>query len=329
MERCGSMRRRLNRLRKLVAAGAFLALCSAPAAGQQPAPRPSVWDDPERFRALATRIEPWPLRGYPPPARQSVLPNRCRPGERTEIRLGRKGTRLWVEPFPTRVTSGQQRAYQRWLFEEFNKGLACPGDRAFSADSLSIHLAESLNTQLAPRCHRGGLPPDPRPECDRPAGGGWYRTFVLGLPHLIQIMAPASRFGPGDVRDGILDSATRQPDLERRPTRRGNTLLASRGGLVVHGTLLPRLGESSDTAEPFFVDCSFEWERPESVPPPGAGGWKECIVLYRFRGVLDLSYRFYREVFDEPDIPALDLRVRRLVQSMSDGAGALPPAATR
>jgi hypothetical protein len=44
-------------------------------------------------------------------------------------------------------------------------------------------------------------------------------------------------------------------------------------------------------------------------------------VRYRHRGVLDVAYR---EVFDEPDIPALDVRVRRLVQQMQmlDGAEA-------
>jgi hypothetical protein len=36
--------------------------------------------------------------------------------------------------------------------------------------------------------------------------------------------------------------------------------------------------------------------------------------------MLDVRYQFYREVFDEPDIPGLDLRVRRLVQQMMDGA---------
>jgi hypothetical protein len=295
----------------------------------QQAPEPTVWDDPERFRALATRAEPWPLRTHPPPARRSVLPDRCRPGERTEIRLGREGTRIRVDPFPTSVTGpwSAYQAYRRWKFDELGKGLACPGNRAFSAESLSIYLAEELPTQLDPRCFRGRLPPDPRPECDRPAGTGWHRTFVLGLPHLIQITAPDPRFGSGDIRNGSLRRTLLRPDLERRPTRRGNTLLVSRGGAEVHGTLLPRLGDPSDTAEPLFASCSFQWERPEPVPPPRSGGWTECAVLYRFRGVLDLSYRFYREVFDEPDVPALDLRVRDYVQRMLDGADALPPPA--
>lgn len=301
----------------------LLALYAAPATGQEQAPEPSVWDDPERFRALAERAEPWPLRDYPPPASKSVLPDRCRPGERTEFRLAWGGARLWINPFSVR-RSESYGTYQRWLFERLNKGLACPSDRAFAADRLSIHLAESLNTQLDPRCFRGGLPPDPRPECDRPDGRGWHRTFVLGLPHLIEVLAPDPRHGPGDIRDGLHESALRRPDLERRPTRRGSTLLVSRGGLVEHGTLLPRLGDPSDTAEPLFVDCSFVWERPEPVPPPGAGGWTECRVLYRFRGALDLSYRFYREVFDEPDVPALDLRVRDYVRAMLDGAEAQP-----
>lgn len=104
----------------------------------------------------------------------------------------------------------------------------------------------------------------------------------------------------------------------------------SRGGLVAHGTLLPRLGGPSDTAEPLFVDCSFEWERPEPVPPPGAGGWTECRVLHSFRGALDLPYRFYREIFDEPDVPALDPRVRDHVRTMLDGPETRPcPPARR
>jgi hypothetical protein len=123
--------------------------------------------------------------------------------------------------------------------------------------------------------------------------------------------------------EGAADAVVQRllPGLERRPTRRGNVLLASRGGHEVHGTPLPRLGDPPDAAEPLFVGRSFGWERPEPVPAPRAGGWKECFVRYRFRGVLDL---FYREVFDEPDVPARDLRVRGFVQRMLDGTEALP-----
>jgi hypothetical protein len=53
--------------------------------------------------------------------------------------------------------------------------------------------------------------------------------------------------------------------------------------------------------------------------------WTRCQVFYRHRGSLLVQYRFLREVHDEPDIPALDQRVRRLVQSMLDGAEMLPP----
>lgn len=298
------------------------------AADASPAGAASVWDDPERFRALAERTEPWPLRNYPPPWGQSVLPGRCRPDERTEIRLGPQRTRLWVQPFPTQITSpwSEYKAYQRWESDELVKERACPGDRSFRADSLNIYLAESISGQLDPRCFRGGLPPDPRPECDRPAGSGWYRTFVLGLPHLIEIRAPDPRYGTGDIISGLHDHALRQPDLERLPTRRGNELLTSRGGQLVHGTVLARIGDPTDTSEPLFVSCSFEWGRPEraSRVPFASGRWMECGVRYRFRGALDLSYRFYREIFDEPDIPALDLRVRDYVRAMLT-----PPSADR
>jgi len=48
--------------------------------------------------------------------------------------------------------------------------------------------------------------------------------------------------------------------------------------------------------------------------------WTLCEVDYRHRRLLNVSYRFQREVHDEPDLPGLDQRVRQLVQRMLDGA---------
>jgi len=52
-------------------------------------------------------------------------------------------------------------------------------------------------------------------------------------------------------------------------------------------------------------------------------------VGFRFRGVIDVRYRFFREAFDEPDIPAPDARVRRLVQRTDAGRRRSAVAAVR
>jgi hypothetical protein len=84
--------------------------------------------------------------------------------------------------------------------------------------------------------------------------------------------------------------------------------------------ILPRPGDPADTSEPLFVGCLLSLREWRPLAPSDPRAWTRCEVRYRHRGVLDVAYRFYREVFDEPDIPALDLRVRRLVQQMLDGA---------
>lgn len=284
-----------------------------------PSPQPTVWDDPESFRRLAERSEPWPLRTYPPSPLPSVLPERCKPSERTEIRF--RGTKLsvWVDPWPATISGfgNVYRDLQLWKSNELRKGLACPADRMFSAQKVTFYLAESISLQLDGRCHEAGLPPDPRPECDRPEGTGWYRTFVLGLPHLLQVEAADPRT-LGSMRSGLHAMALREPDLERRTTKRGNTLLLSRGGTVVHGTILPRIGPPTDTSEPLFVSCSFEWQPPMRPHRPGERAWEECFVRYDFEGTFTLSYRFLREVFDEPDVAALDLRVRNYVRTLRE-----------
>jgi hypothetical protein len=86
-------------------------------------------------------------------------------------------------------------------------------------------------------------------------------------------------------------------------------------------------GASADTEDPLLVGCllnGYGWQPPE-VHAAFPRAWSRCDVAYRHRGMVDVRYSFYREVFDEPDIPALDARVRRLVQRMLEGAEALPP----
>ena len=99
------------------------------------------------------------------------------------------------------------------------------------------------------------------------------------------------------------------------------------GGTHRAGVVLEREGgASAATQDPLFVGCllnGYGWQPPE-VHAGFPRGWSRCHVGFRFRGAVDVRYRFYREVFDEPDIPALDKRVRDLVRRMLEGAEALP-----
>jgi hypothetical protein len=288
-----------------------------------------VWDDPARFRALAERTVPWPLRDYPAPP-GTGFPERCGSDPRTQIRLRphRVGfsapphTWLWVRPFGVQISNGDTRSFQHWVFNRLRTGRACPGDQAFDAQSFTIYLAEGLPTGLDARCHAPGLPPDTRPECDWPRSLRFHLTFVLGLPHLIQITAPDARYTDGQIVDGIHRAALSDPGLEEQRTRRGNTLLVGRGHTRVYGTVMPRIGDPADTSEPLFTDCTFEWTPPD--PGELRRIWNECGVRFRFRGVMDVTYRFYREIFDEPDVPGLDLRVRDYLRALL-----LPPSTSR
>ena len=318
-----AVRRQLPFVIVLLAICGLLALGARDAASQEALAR-RVWDDPEIFRFLAQRREPWPLRQYPPPTGGSDRYSRCAKPLRTQILFGPRQIPLWVSPFPTRITSGDVRAFQDWRYNQLRRGLACPEDRVFRAHYISIYAAENMPTGLDPRCFSAGLPPNPQPECDRPGISGFYATFVLGLPNLIQIAPPDRRRADSDIISGGFHVAQLQPDLEERRTRRGNTLLVSRGGEKVWGTLMPRIGDPSDTAAPLYTNCSFEWTPPEPNEPRSARQWTECIARFRFRGVLDVTYRFYREIFDEPDVPGLDLRVRDYVRALL-----VPPNATR
>jgi hypothetical protein len=335
------MSRRWEDVRKMIAAGALLAFCSAPALGRQP-PEPSVWNDPERFRALAERAEPWPLRDQLPPPWTSPPPKfLCGPGEGLPVLIGEARIRLpffnFVIPLDPneRVWDPRQRTNDRlqrgWLWAQLPREAKCraPADWA-AAPRLGKAYLEFLGLAtgaLDPRCHRPGLPGDPRPECDRPRDSAWWFAFARGLPLDITLEAPDLSRPAGTAAKRVdLERAFPGHRLEPRP-RGGWTVLAA-GGARRIGVVLERADDvSADTEESLRVGCllnGYAWQPPE-VHAAFPRAWSRCEVSFRFRGVIDVAYRFYREVFDEPDIPALDKRVRDLVGRTLEGAETLPP----
>jgi hypothetical protein len=132
----------------------------------------------------------------------------------------------------------------------------------------------------------------------------------------------------GEPIDGLLSRILRDHGHRVEPRHRGGQAIRDSSGRF-GGIILPRLGDATDTREPLFVSCLLglrEWRPPT---PSAPRGWTRCEVRYRHRGMVDVAYRFYREVIDEPDIPALDLRVRGFVQQMLDGGANARPSQPR
>jgi hypothetical protein len=304
----------------------------------------SVWDDAARLRALAERTEPWPLRDYPAPP--GVLPapaQGCRPGEGLPVVIGEARLRLpgftFVVPAFGAPPDERNRlnAHLRAMPQaEFCRGPA-PADWS-AATRLRVAFLEFTflaTDALDRRCYRPGLPGDPRPECDRPHDSRWWKAFVAGLPLDLTLEEPGTRT-PEGAPIGLGRSIWSLPGRTLEPRPAGGWTVRDAAGLA-RGVVLPRLGGEEDTREPLIPACILPgaaigggW-RPPGPPEEEARlprAWTRCQVSYRHRGVLAVTYRFYREVFDEPDIPALDLRVRRLVQKMLDGGTSTKPAQT-
>lgn len=155
------------------------------------------------------------------------------------------------------------------------------------------------------------------PMCDRPDHPFWRAAFVHGWPWVVQLHRAHGPLAEHRQISGFFTNAIHRGPIRLEPRASGGQTVFDHDDRPV-GVLLPRSGDIAQIGAPIFVMCGwgFQWG--------GAGGWTECRVRYRHAGVLDVSYRFQREIFDEPDIPALDLRVQRLVQAMLDGAEALP-----
>lgn len=306
--------------------GAFaFALVVQSSAQSQPASaraEPGVWDDTARFEALASRREPWPLRDYPPP-RGWPSEFVCEVGTGLPVRIGEARLSLpffhYVVPSPA-----NERLRAEWLSNrQLTRAERCdkPADWATAPVITEAYweVASLAAGQLDRRCYRPGLPGDPRPECDRPNNTNWWLTFVRGLPVDITLFRQSAHVAPSEPLSGIYRWVTADPAHRRvdRPDG-GYALLDGRGRLA--GVVLARTDAAEETTDPLFVSCPLGYG---SWQPPERGShraWTRCEVRYRHRGVLDVAYRFLREVFDEPDIPALDRRVRQVVQAMLDGA---------
>lgn len=303
---------------------------------------PTVWDDPDRFRALATRTEPWPLRDAPRPPGVNAMPGRgCAPGQGFPVVIGQARLRLpgftyVVAAFPAQQT--QTNALMQRL-RAMDRDAYCfaplPADWS-TAPRLDVAFLDfgsaASSPNLDPRCHRAGLPGDPSPACDRPDNGLWWSIFVAGRPVDIHLQRTGPSSLPDDqplyFRDVWNDPGRR---LEPRPSG-GWTLRDPEGR--ARAVVLPRL-DQEHTREPLIPLCLIPgtaigggWHPPG--PPEQEARrlrpWTLCEVGYRHRSVLWVRYRFQREVHDEPDIPGLDQRVRRLVQQMLDGAEDPAPA---
>ena len=294
------------------------------------------WDDPDRFRALAERTEPWPLRDYPPPPYWPPPKFACELGEGLPIVLGQTQLRLpffnYLEPLIQTDRAAIRQLELAWRRLPAATRCALPAG-SLAAPPLSsayLEFASLATGQLDGRCYQPGLPGDPRPECDRPRNGAWWLTFVRGVPLDITLDATNRHSAfqsipDGEPIDGLLSRILRDPGHRVEPGPRGGQVIRDSTGRF-GGVILPRLGDAADTREPLFVSCLLsvrEWRPPT---PSALRAWTRCEVRYRHRGLVDVAYRFYREVFDEPDIPALDLRVRGFVQQMLDGGTRTQPA---
>ena len=76
---------------------------------------------------------------------------------------------------------------------------------------------------------------------------------------------------------------------------------------------LPRAGEGAEALGPLLVECwGARW--PDPVPPGRIQSPRICRAAFDTpRAGVRVRYRFPREVYDEPDWQALDLRVREWI----------------
>ena len=279
------------------------------------------WNDPDRFRALAERSEAWPLRSAPPPR---GWPDRCEFGTGLPIRLGAASLRVPLFAYLNALHDWRDR---RAVEQARSSWLRLPlGERcAIAADRISLpplreaylHMVTLATGQLDASCYQPGLPGDPNPSCDRPDSIAWWLTFVRGWPLDITLRVPDQGIPDGEPIDGLLRLILSDPGHRRDAFPGGGEAVRSADGRF-GGVILPRPAEQADIREPLFVSCLLSMRAWRPPAPGGLRGWTRCEVRYRHGGVLDVAYRFYREVFEAPDIPALDLRVRRLVQAMLD-----------
>ncbi len=281
---------------------ACLALGSAAVA--QPREQPDA-AGAERPPPGAVRREPWTLRPDPAPELDS---SGCPAGAHHLVRVG--GLALRLEP------RGRWTAHPVARREPVRASdlPRCGDGRATEAKMLYFEIAST--TRLPPDCWAAGVPPGPEgPACASTPGGlrAGRDFFALGLPGDLAVFDPPARAAAGGGDDGL-----RRLTVRRR-TPLGNDELRAPvpgrpdldGGFPTYR--LPRTGEGAEALGPLLVECRGErW--PDPIPPARIAYAQQCQVTFDApRAGVRVSYRFPREVYDEPDWQALDRRVREWI----------------
>lgn len=286
---------------------ALLALWSVHATGQQPAPEPSVWEDPERFRALAERAEPWPLRPDPTPGLGATG---CPADAHYLLRVGSLILRLGSNTLWS--ASPAERRPPSWLSDLPR----CGDGRSIAVTRLYFYIQPVSG--LPPGCLVAGAPPGRGgPACaDTPEGLRYGRGFfALGLPYDVSI-----RERSASTAATTSDENDRLGHLTiRRRTPLGNEELRAPvpsrpdldGGPPTYR--LPRIGGAAEALGPLLVECNdARWSDP--IAPGRPRSLHFCTAtLNAPRAGVHVIYSFPREVYDEADWQALDLRVREWI----------------
>lgn len=190
----------------------------------------------------------------------------------------------------------------------------CGDGRAIQASRLTFEFASV--TALPRDCWAAGVPPGPDgPACAATPEGlrAGRAFFALGLPYDIIIHERPARAAAGGEDDALHRLTI------RRKTPLGNEELRAPvpgrpdldGGYPTYR--LPRVGEGAEALGPLLVECwGARW--PDPVPPGRIQSPQICRAAFDTpRAGVRVRYRFPREVYDEADWQALDLRVREWI----------------
>ena len=171
-------------------------------------------------------------------------------------------------------------------------------------------------TRLPRDCWAAGAPPGPDgPACASTPGGLRARRdfFGFGLPGDLTIHDRPARAAASGGDDGL-----RHLTIRRRMPLGNEELRApvpSRPDLDsgYPKYRLPRIGEGDEALGPLLVECwGARW--PDPIPPARIPHPQPCRVTFDApRAGVRVRYSFRREVYDEPDWQALDLRVREWI----------------
>jgi len=297
---------------------AWLLVTSAPAVSGQrsePESRASaglpIENAAERDRTTTVRTEPWPLRPDPRPEAGGAG---CPADAHYMLLIGGLALRLG----PGRGFSSADPVERRW--PTWMSDLPRCGDGR-SIEVRTLYFNFGAFTALPRDCWAAGVPPGSvGPDCAATPEGlqaGWG-YFVRGLPTDITLIAQTASAATSS-EEILLRGLT----IERRTPLGHEALISQLQDGLPFGRVtyrLPRLGEGAEALGPLLVDCdSARWPNP--TPPERIQSPHTCRVRFHLthEGVR-VIYRFPREIFDEPDWQALDLRVRRWIRERTAGA---------